>query len=145
MGVSWGGPTLASVQLHGEHQSTLFCVRSLESSVALQKGCYRCKFGEGGERASEREGEREFLRGEEKAGRTNVTMTSYPPLPRWQVVDSSVGADYVSRLHKGQAACLERLRKLADGKNVGGGGGNLDISPVPFFDMEVAGVYPLRS
>eukprot|EP00904_Undaria_pinnatifida_P003458 jgi/Undpi1/13112/HiC_scaffold_8.g02774.m1 len=61
-----------------------------------------------------------------------------------QVVDASVGADYVSRLHKGQAACLQRLQKLADGKGVGGGAGTLDVSPVPFFDMEVAGVYPLR-
>lgn len=26
----------------------------------------------------------------------------------------------------------------------GGKEGTLDISPVPFFDMEVAGVYPLR-
>ena len=85
-------------------------------------------------------------REEEKAGAMNVTMTSAttPPLLRRQVVDSSVGADYVSRLHKGQAACLQRVQKLADGKGVNGGRGKLDISPVPFFDMEVAGVYPLR-
>ena len=56
-----------------------------------------------------------------------------------QVVSPDSGPEYVSRLHKGQAACIDRLRRLADGK-----GGALEISPVPFFDMEVAGVYPLR-
>eukprot|EP00752_Nemacystus_decipiens_P006686 g6013.t1 len=56
-----------------------------------------------------------------------------------QVVSPDSGPEYVSRLHKGQTACIDRLQKLADGK-----GGKLDISPVPFFDMEVAGVYPLR-
>lgn len=56
--------------------------------------------------------------------------------------DSS--ADYVSRLHKGQAACLNRLQTLADSGGSSGEEGTLDISPVPYFDMEVAGVYPLR-
>ena len=63
-----------------------------------------------------------------------------------QVVSPGANAEYVARLHKGQAACIQRLQRLADG-NVGGeegGGEKLDVSPVPFFDMEVAGVYPLR-
>lgn len=72
-----------------------------------------------------------------------------PPLPApipscAQIVSPDSGPDYVSRLHKGQAACIDRLQKLADGTTGGGKEGTLDISPVPFFDMEVAGVYPLR-
>lgn len=63
-----------------------------------------------------------------------------------QVVSPDASAEYVARLHKGQAACIQRLERLADGRGDGEEGeeGKLDISPVPFFDMEVAGVYPLR-
>lgn len=57
-----------------------------------------------------------------------------------QVISPDSSAEYVSRLHKGQAACLNRLGKLADKDE----SGSLDISPVQFFDMEVTGVYPLR-
>lgn len=68
-----------------------------------------------------------------------LLCTRAPVSPAAQVVSSDSGPEYVSRLHKGQAACIDRLQKLADRKE-----GALDISPVPFFDMEVAGVYPLR-
>ncbi|CAM9691052.1 unnamed protein product [Scytosiphon promiscuus] len=57
-----------------------------------------------------------------------------------QIVSPDSSPEYVARLHKGQSACIKRLQKLADGT----GDGTLDVSPVPFFDMEVAGVYPLR-
>lgn len=59
---------------------------------------------------------------------------------RNKVVSADASAEYLSRLHKGQTVCLDRLKKLADKD----GEGSLDISPVQFFDMEVAGVYPLR-
>lgn len=69
------------------------------------------------------------------------------PKIKTQIVSPDSGPEYVARLHKGQAACIDRLQRLADGTTATGGGkdeGTLDISPVPFFDMEVAGVYPLR-
>ncbi|CAN0365115.1 unnamed protein product, partial [Ectocarpus sp. 12 AP-2014] len=61
-----------------------------------------------------------------------------------QIVSPDSGPEYVARLHKGQSACIDRLQKLADGAAGGAADGALDISPVPYFDMEVAGVYPLR-
>ncbi|CAN0314600.1 unnamed protein product [Ectocarpus sp. 12 AP-2014] len=61
-----------------------------------------------------------------------------------QIVSPDSGPEYVARLHKGQSACISRLQKLADGAAGGTADGALDISPVPYFDMEVAGVYPLR-
>lgn len=61
-----------------------------------------------------------------------------------QVVDPESTAEYVARLHKGQVQCLDRLRRFIDGSAGKAGGGTLDVSQVPFFDMEVAGVYPLR-
>ncbi|CAN0206159.1 unnamed protein product [Ectocarpus sp. 6 AP-2014] len=61
-----------------------------------------------------------------------------------QIVSPDSGPEYVARLHKGQSACIGRLQKLADGAAGAAADGALDISPVPYFDMEVAGVYPLR-
>jgi arsenite-transporting ATPase len=42
---------------------------------------------------------------------------------------------YLQRLARGQEACLQKLTSVATG---------LEVSRVPYFDMEVAGVYPLR-
>ena len=45
---------------------------------------------------------------------------------------------YVTQLAKGQATCLGELRELADRSLV-------DVTEVPFFDVEVRNVYGLRA
>lgn len=55
-----------------------------------------------------------------------------------QVVPDATALKYVERIIEGQDRCIEDLRNAGEEKNIG-------LTRVPFFDVEVRGVYGLRA